>query len=191
MKSKIYWSVAVTVISVLIVSCSKSSTTSPSAAETNATLLAGTKGGSKTWALSSITDASSAGSQSVTAASGIPACESDNVFKFSYDAAQSYAQTEGATMCNIGQTDPSTVETGNWAFSDDGKSLLIESSYFPSSTQIQNEDGSGYFLAYMILSEGIPLNVLQITSTSLTVTYTYTDSSSLVHTVTLVFTKMP
>src|SRR5437879_2171082 len=104
----------------LFTSCTKTEN-NPSAAETNATLLAGPKGGNKTWNLTSATASINGGvAQPVT---NFPSCELDNIFKFSNDALQSYLQTEGSTKCM--STDSTLVETGSWGFTNDGKSLLI------------------------------------------------------------------
>src|SRR5579872_5231711 len=82
-----------------IVSCSKKDTTPPTGAETNATLLAGAKGGSKSWKITSLTQTVNGGTaQTITPSSGIPACEADNVFVFSNNSTQSYQTTEGATV---------------------------------------------------------------------------------------------
>ncbi len=175
----------------IIISCSKKDPP-PSAGEANGALLAGAKGSSKSWNLTSISESVDGGAaQTVTSTSGIPACESDNVFIFSHTTTQSYQQTEGAATCTNG--DPSTIESGSWAFSEDGKSLFIEATVYPTSTQFQNEDASGYFLYYFILSIGKPLTVTQITATGLTVTYpgTYTDSNNATHNYvdTLIFTS--
>jgi len=149
-------------------SCSKSETTP--IAETNGTLLAGTKGASKSWSLTSATvSVNGATAQAVT---DIPACESDNVFVFSNNATQDYTETEGSTSC--ASTDPATVEKGSWAFTDDGKNLLIDGVYFPTSAQFQAEQD----LPLFILSQGEPLTVKQITASSFTVTYSYQDTST-------------
>jgi len=112
----------------LIASCTKSSVAPVS--ETNGTFLAGAKGSSKKWSLTSATvNVSGAVPQAIT---GIPTCESDNIFQFIYNSTQDYVQTEGATMCN--STDPSTLESGSWGFTDDGKSLLIDATLFPTSS---------------------------------------------------------
>jgi hypothetical protein len=168
---------------VIVASCTKKETTPPSAGQTNAVLLAGAKNATKSWSLVSITEIDNGGSpMTVTATSGIPACESDNVFQFSNNAGQTYVQTEGATLCvAVDPTgDPTTIESGSWAFTDDGNSLFIETTVYPTETQFTNENASGYFLYYFILSVGQPLTVTQITSTSMTLTYSgsFTDSST-------------
>lgn len=170
---------------VVLLSCSKSSTTPPSAAETNAVLLAGTKGGSKSWNLTSATVSLNGGiAQAIT---NIPACESDNVFTFSNNATQEYNEDEGTTQC--ASTDPKTIEKGSWAFTDDGKTLLIDATYYPTSTQISNEQD----LPLFILTQGEPLTVSAITAASFTLSYFYTDSSSTPSTTysfTIIFTKV-
>ncbi len=168
----------------LIASCTKTETT-PSAAETNGTLLAGAKGASKSWSLVSITQSVNGGT--AQSATGIPACETDNIFQFFNNTSQSYTQTEGATVCTTG--DPATLETGSWALTDDGKSLLIDASVNVTSTQVNSEQ----FLIYYILSQGEPLTVSQLTATSLTLTYTVIDTSvspSNTYLITIGFTKI-
>ncbi|HTH56785.1 MAG TPA: hypothetical protein VL728_12125 [Cyclobacteriaceae bacterium] len=173
-------------LSVLLIvdSCTKKETTPPSVGETNAVLLAGAKGSSKSWNLVSISEAIDGGlASTVTSSSGMPACETDNVYLFNHDAGQTYQQSEGTISC--ASTDGSKIESGNWAFSEDGLSLFVESIVYPSAAQFQNEDpSSGYFLAYMILAVGKAWTVKVISATSLTITYsgTYTDSNNATHT---------
>ena len=168
---------------VIIDSCSKTETkTTSSAADASGVLLAGSSGSSKSWLLTSISEAQGGGAPvTVTAANDINPCETDNIFIFSNNAAQTYQQTEGPSTCTVG--DPSPVESGSWAFTSDGKSLLIESSVFPNAAQFQTEGldaSSGYFLYYFILNIGKPLTVTQLTSSSMTVTYSgsFVDSGS-------------
>jgi len=179
-------------IVLIIASCTKKETSPPTVGESNSLLLAGTKGASKSWKIASISQSENGGTpQSVTPATstnptGIPICEADNIFMFSYNTAQGYQQTEGATTCTSG--DPSTIESGSWAFTDDGKTLLIDS--FVNATTAQLQSASEPFLGYMILIYGAPLNVVQITATSLTVSYSFVDTSvspSNTYVITLVF----
>jgi len=155
--------------------CSKSSTTPPSGAETAAVLLAGAKGASISWKISSISQSKNgAAAQSVTAASGaIPACEADNIFTFSNNTTQTYVNQEGATTCTAG--DPSTIESGNWAFTDDGKTLLIDATVNATSAQFSST--AEPFLGYLVLAEGLPLNVTVLNATTLTISYTYVDNT--------------
>lgn len=165
---------SLSIIMVLIIaSCSKEKA-SPTLADSNGVLLAGAKGSSKSWKLASISESVNGGTaQSVTPSSGIPACEADNIFMFSNNAAQSYSDTEGATSCTPG--DPSTIESGSWAFTADGKSLVIDGSVNVTSAQFQST--AEPFLGYFILAEGQPLAVSQLTATNLAVSYTYVDTS--------------
>src|SRR5581483_8568338 len=107
---KVLNSVLLFVSLAIIISCSKKDTP-PSAGETNGVLLAGAKGSSKSWSLTSISEKVDAGAtQTVTSTNGIPACENDNVFNFSHSTAQSYQQSEGASTCTSG--DVATIESG-------------------------------------------------------------------------------
>src|SRR5258706_6842680 len=168
----------------VVVSCTKKETTPPTAGETNGTLLAGAKGASKSWSLTSATVSVNGGS--AQAISDIPACESDNVFVFSNNSTQDYSETEGATLCQ--STDPQTIEKGSWAFTSDGKSLLIDATYYPVLAQFQAEND----LPLFILSHGEPLTVAQITDSSFTITYSYQDTSTspaTKYSFTVIFTK--
>jgi hypothetical protein len=180
----------ITFFSVLIIiSCTKTETTPPTGADKNATLLAGAKGGSKSWKITSISQASGGSTQTITAASGaIPACEADNIFIFTNNATQTYQATEGATTCNTG--DPATLESGSWAFTTDGNNLLIDATVYITSTQVASTGES--LVVFFILSQGEPLTVSAISDSSMTLTYNYTDTSGstpVAYTFTLVFTK--
>ncbi len=174
---------------IVITSCTKKETTPPTVGETNSLLLAGTKGASKTWKIISISQSINGGAaQTATPSTGIPACEADNTFLFSYNTSQSYAQAEGASSCTSG--DPTTVESGNWAFTDDGKTLLVDALVNATNTQLQST--SEPFLGYMILEYAGSLTVTQITATSLTVTYSFVDntvSPASTYAITLVFSS--
>lgn len=172
-----------------VVSCTKKETTPPTAGETNSLLLAGAKGSSFSWKLTgmqgSVGGSAAADIQQLTGTS-FPACELDNVFQFSFNSTQGYQQTEGATSCTT-PDDPSTVESGSWAFTDDGKTLLIDGTVNITSAQAQltNEP----FIGYMILS-GQLLTVNTITATSLVLSYSFVDSStSQTITILLTFSK--
>ena len=152
----------------VIDSCTKTETKNvTSAATANGILLAGTTGQSKSWKLSSISQSKNGGAN--IPASGIPTCESDNVYKFSNNSTQSYEATEN-TVCTTG--DPTTVETGTWAFTDDGKTLLIEGSTNVTDTEIQSTDHD--ILFYLVLTQWGPLSVTQISDSSVTLTYSFT-----------------
>jgi|GEM_PF-1619528 len=190
-------------------SCSKDKTITP-LAMTNGTLLAGANGQSKTWKIVSVTEVDSLNaSASVIASLGyinpdkttysqadnsIPACVSDNVYTFSNNSTQDYQLAEGATegtamLCS--QSDIFLIETGNWAFTDDGKNLLIDAndnSLYSDTTEVKeifNSNGSveSFMAYYYPLSSynnawGGPydsaFNVKQITATSMTLIYSRT-----------------
>lgn len=150
-----------------ISSCSKSTVTSVS--ESEGVLLAGPKGASKSWILSAVTVRVNGATAQIV--SGIPTCESDNVFTFSNNSTQDYTETEGATSCAT--NDPAIVEKGSWGITDDGKNLLIDASYFPTTAQFTTEQD----LPLFILSQGQPLQLLEITATHYTIGYSYQDKS--------------
>jgi len=161
----------------VIDSCTKTETKT-SAAETNGALLAGAVGSSKSWTITSISQSINGGAaQTVTPGSSgnsIPTCESDNVYKFSNNPAQGYDYTEGTAVCTTG--DPTSIESGTWAFTDDGKTLLIEGTTNVTTTELQSTNH--YLLGYLILTQSGPLSVTQISATSVTMTYSFVYNSS-------------
>jgi hypothetical protein len=106
----------------------------------------------------------------------------DNVFQFTYSSAQSFQQTEGASSC--ASSDPSTIETGSWAFTDDGKTLLIDGTVNVTSTQAQST--SEPFIGFMILS-GQLLTVKTLTSSSMVLSYSFVESTTS-QTITIILT---
>ena len=155
----------------LIGSCTKTETKT-SVATTNGTLLAGAAGQSKSWTLKSLSvSVNGSAAQAVT---GIPACESDNIYKFSNNSTQSYQNTEGNSICTSG--DPATIESGSWAFTDDGKTLLIDGTNFISSDEANSNDH--FLIGNLILTQTGPLGVTQITDSSATLTYSFSYSGS-------------
>ncbi|HCW09126.1 MAG TPA: hypothetical protein DGG95_17350 [Cytophagales bacterium] len=169
----------------LALSCTKEKVVSQStAAETNAVLLAGAKGSSKSWKLTGITLKENSNAVQSASASDLPSCEADNVLTFSNNATQTYTQIEN-TLCT--STDPTTVEKGSWAFTDDGKTLLIDAFVYPTSTQFS--DTNEPFLIFFILAQGVPLTVTSITDSTFTIAYTVTDSSNNNYYITVTFTK--
>ncbi len=116
------------VVILLIASCTKTETTPPSGAETNAILLAGAKGASKSWTLSSATGSLNGGS---AGALQLASCFQDNVYKFTNNSTQDYIDNEGATKCT--STDSTVVESGGWSFTDDGKNLVIDATPYSNN----------------------------------------------------------
>jgi len=159
-------------LTLVITACSKKETTPPSPAETNGITLAGPTGSSKTWGINSFRQAQNGGSsQDVT--SQIDACFVDNTFTFTNNSTQDYENDEGATKCN--STDPSAIEKGSWAFTEDGKSLLI--------------DGTAYSQEYFLVALGKPLAISNLTATTFTATFSLTDTLNNTNVYTLGFAK--
>lgn len=159
------------VMALLVLSCSKESA-KPSAAESNAVLLAGAKGSSKSWTISQFTQAKNgAAAQDVT--SGLDTEFIDNVYVFTNNATQDYECDEGASKYN--SSDPNVIEKGSWAFTDDGKTLLL--------------DGTIYSENYFLLSLGKPLTISNLTSVSFTASFTVQDTLSNNFLITLNFAK--
>ncbi len=134
----------------------------PLKAETQAVLLAGEKGSSKSWKL---TVASYQEGSSPSTGITLTACILDNVFLFTNNEDQSYKATEGATRCDA--TDPDLVEAGNWSFTLDGKILIVlpdEVSYSGSAlfsfltypSEIVALTDSGMTLKMNIVNSGSP-----------------------------------
>jgi hypothetical protein len=161
----------------LIGGCTKTETKS-SAAETAAVLLAGASGSSKSWQVSQLQE-QQVGSSSVATinASDLNSCESDNVYTFINNSTQSYTLNEGLSVCTTG--DATTIESGSWGLTDDGKTLLIEGVDNITQTQFTAENnGKDLLLGYLLLNNGTPLTITQLTANSITLTYLYTDSSN-------------
>ena len=112
--------VVVGVIALSFLTGCKKDDPQPLQAEVKAKLLAGEAGSSKTWKLVTVTQKIGTGAEQTATLGG---CESDNIYKFSNNAAQDYEETEGATKCD--PTDVATVEKGTWAFTLDGTILVI------------------------------------------------------------------
>lgn len=170
-------------------SCSKEKIVTKNITDPLGILLAGDKSSSKSWKITALTQKVNGGTPStVTVANGdIPTCEGDNIFKFSNNSNQDYIQTEGSTVCDSNRPDPTTIEKGSWAFTNDGKGLIVDTWVYPTSAQFQ--DANEPFLGYFILSEGEPLTVVTLTDTSLVLSYQYTYNSSN-YELTLTFAKV-
>ncbi len=119
---------------VSLIGCNKDEDPEPSAAEKQALLLAGASGQSKVWILTSLEI------DNVDVFEGL--CGYDNEYTFFNNATQSFEGTEGEEECTFwsdengdGIVDPDeifsygpVIESGIWAFTLDGKSILISSS---------------------------------------------------------------
>jgi hypothetical protein len=118
LKLKSYFLLAGIVLGVL--TACKEDDPEPLKAETQAILLAGQKGSSKSWKL---TAASFQEGTSASTDIALDACILDNIYLFSNNDDQSYKATEGATSCD--PADPNVVEAGNWTFTLDGEILIV------------------------------------------------------------------
>lgn len=115
------------VMSIVFTSC-KEDDPEPLAAETQGVLLAGEKGSSKSWKLVSATYQLNAGSAQSVA---IDACQLDDIFKFTNNDAQAYEMRGGSLKC--AETDDDLLESGTWAFTLDGKMVVVLSNRFSFS----------------------------------------------------------
>lgn len=159
------------VLLIALFSCTKTEVKpSTSVSESNGILLAGAKGSSKTWQLASATGSLNNGTaQSIT----FNDCLTDNVFKFSNDDNQSLEHTEGLTKCT--STDSTLVEKGSWAFTADGKKLILD--VIPYSNQ---------YLFY--LSLGTPALISDLSETNFKYSFDIVDGTDTYH-YTLTFKK--
>jgi hypothetical protein len=145
-----------------VLSSCKEDDPEPLKAETQAVLLAGQKGSSKSWKLTIASyQEGSSGSTEIS----LDACILDNIYQFTNNDDQTYKTTEGATSCDPG--DPNVVEAGNWSFTLDGKILIVlpdEVTYSNSAlfsfltypSEIVTLTDSGMTLKMNIIENGTP-----------------------------------
>ncbi|MBI1769068.1 MAG: lipocalin family protein [Bacteroidetes bacterium] len=145
------------VCGLMILACSKDKTVTP-VADTNGAFLAGAKGASKSWKISAATGSQNGGQEQSLS---LDDCFKDNVFKFSNNSAQDYENTEGSTKCV--NSDSILVEKGTWAFTSDGKTLLI--------------DGTSYSQQNVFTGIGKPVSVLQLSDATMKISFSFTGSS--------------
>lgn len=138
----------------------------PTPAEQQGVLLAGKTGASKTWILTQFEIDGSDVFEGL--------CEYDNEYTFFNTAAQSFEGTEGEDECTLwddidgdGIVDPDEVfsygqdiESGAWAFTIDGKTLII------SSSEIQSD--FAVFSRFTEIGSPFPGTVTKLTETDLT-----------------------
>ncbi|NJN42438.1 MAG: hypothetical protein HC811_09665 [Flammeovirgaceae bacterium] len=135
----------------------------PLGAETNAKLLAGEPGQSKTWKLTLGTIQIDGGP---IQAFGFSACTLDNLYKFTNNASQDYEATEGTAKCD--PADPNLIERGNWAFTLDGEIVIV------SSDEIFS--GNGLFSYYWL---PVPGKVTELTEDSFELELNINDQQTL------------
>jgi hypothetical protein len=163
------------VLVIMLLACTKekiitkvTTITKPSLADSLNFVLAGPVGSSKTWRISKVTEINSAGKE-VTV--GVSICFLDNTFTFTNNAIQDYQCNEGPTKCN--SADSVVVEKGNWAFTDDGKSLIVT--------------GIPYSAQNLFTTLGKPFTVDQLADGVLKVSFSFFDSNSHYHLLNLYF----
>jgi hypothetical protein len=113
---KIQVSLLAAAVVALLFSCSKEST--PSAAETNSVLLAGAKGGTKSWKIDSLLFSKNGAAKQLA---GLYGCQLDDVYKFSNNDHQDFEHNEGLSKC--ASTDSTLVENVSWALTSNGKNI--------------------------------------------------------------------
>lgn len=148
----------------------------PTAAEKQAVLLAGNKDKSKVWIIDEF---------ELNGDSFYPTsldCFFDNEYTFSNNADQTFEGNEGEANCftdpdgdGIFDSElPDQIETGQWAFSIDGKTLILLSSNFNSPVSLFSYFGDG--------SAAFPAEVVTLTDTvlELKMSFTYEGDSGVV-----------
>ena len=144
------WFLLMSVSIFFLLSSCKEDEPEPLKAETQAVLLAGSKGSSKTWKLS-VATYQEASNPSVDF--DLTTCILDNIYLFTNNDDQSYRSTEGATRCDA--ADPDLLEAGNWTFTLDGKILVV----LPD--EVNYADGALFsFLTY-------PSEIINLTETNM------------------------
>ena len=133
----------------------------PLQAEVKAKLLAGDAGSSKSWKLVTLTEKKGSGPEQTQPLFG---CWSDNIYKFSNNAAQDYEESEGAAKCTT--TDAAIVEKGTWAFTLDGTKLTIL-----GTTSFDSGTSSFPFSVYF----PYPAEVIELSESILKTKMTYTS----------------
>src|SRR5258706_7134778 len=146
------------IVGFLIIADSCSKEQIASAAVTNGAYLAGAKGLSRSWRLSSATGSYNGGAVQPI---NYYECYLDNILTFTNNDAQGYENLEGATKCDF--NDPQQVEAGNWALTADGKTLLVKAS------SISGEN----FFSFV----NAPITVTELNNFSLKLSYSVSNGS--------------
>lgn len=149
-----------TVILVLLAVCFQGCKKSdPQPANGNARLLSGDPGKSKSWKL---VVASQQLEDGAITPYTIGACTLDNIYTFTNNAEQTYEATEGPTKCL--DSDPDLVESGNWAFTNDGKIVMILSNHV-----LPSNPGS----LFSFYGFALPSEIITLTDNTFKVKMTY------------------
>jgi hypothetical protein len=131
-----------------LIGCKKDEDPEPSAAEKQAVLLAGVSGQSKTWILTGYK------TDDVTDDNFV--CLENNEYTFSNNASQEFSGDEGEERCvDSNQAPlPQSIESGNWAFALDGKTVIISSLNVTSPIAI--------FSYYTTLGRPFPAKIISL-----------------------------
>lgn len=165
----------VALVGAIIAACTKDKIV-PTAAQNNATFLAGSSGSGKSWKMTSASFQQNGGSaQPITLAS----CVQDNIFKFTNSTTQDFVQNEG-TKCN--SADSTITEQGNWAFTNDGKNLVVEGIWFDDLS------AESQFI-FTFTSVGEEMNVVKLTDSLLVIAYSFPYKGATI-TLTVSFAKV-
>lgn len=134
---KILSRIVLLIVAVAVFESCKKDDPQPTAYESQAKLLAGDKGQTKTWKLVSQTQQSNGGA--ITTAT-LPTCFADNNYIFSNNDKQDYSSNEGVSKCDA--TDPTITESGTWSFTADGKMVIVLTNTY--TTQSPNSPAGLY-----------------------------------------------
>lgn len=132
----------------------------PTDAESQAMLLAGKKGASKTWKL---VGGTAQEEDELPQSFVFQDCLLDNTFIFRNNSIQSYDNNEGASKCN--SSDPEIIENGNWAFTANGKIVIV----------VANE--INIFSQSIFGRLSLPGNIVNFTETELKIRYDFPTRS--------------
>lgn len=144
---------------VLVLSC-KEDDPKPTAAEKQGVLLAGEKGKSKIWVLTNY--------EIDNTTIGAFDCFDENEYTFSNNASQEFEGDEGSVRCtdsNTGELLPQSIESGRWAFTIDGKIVIISSDVINSPVAI--------FSAFTTFGNPFPAEVTSLSATDLVIEAQY------------------
>ncbi len=135
----------------------------PLQSEVQAALLAGESGSSKSWKITTLS--LKVGTDPEESFNFEP-CFLDNIYTFKNNPAQDYEATEGATKCD--SIDPNIIEAGTWAFTTDGKMIIV----------LPDNLTDSYGILFTILT--YPATVVELTETSLKMRMNILDDGEIV-----------
>lgn len=159
MKSKLF----PLLVLVILIGCKEDDPT-PTGAEKQGVLLAGNKGQSKVWILTDY----EIDNFTIDAFD----CFEENEYTFFNNASQDFEGDEGDVRCtdsDSGELLPQSIESGRWAFTVDGKIVIISSEVVNSPVAI--------FSYFTDFGSPFPAEVVTLTSTDLVIEAQYSTPS--------------